>query len=147
MKRVFTFYYSGPDAPPHQAGLIKLWDRSWTAKGFETRLLTLRHARSHKQFKSNSSQPWSFALSFRTKDKNCGWFIPSNVMNFSLDFKKVRGYFTLGDFCLPEAGIFWPRLDYMYSVDYGIAGWKHSDLVIFPREFGMDEILNCGRAL
>lgn len=64
--RVFTYY--DPDFEPEPAGpIIRLWELSWRAHGWEPRLLIPRLARRHPDFRADGTYWEHFALAMRTQ--------------------------------------------------------------------------------
>lgn len=146
VKIIYTWYDPTPSAPPHQAELIRLWDRSWTARGFITELLTLRHAQTHRHYKPGTNCPQEFALAVRTGYQCNAWFTPPTAINYSLTAKQLRRSKDVLEQCNAK-GRCWPRLDFIFGKRFGSDYWMQADIVTFPQHFSMDDILNCGRQL
>lgn len=78
-RTAFTFW--DPEHPnlDEQAGMILLWDRSWRARGWKTRILCLRDLKKHPSFGKVSYV--LTAVSFAVEKD--GFFSHPGLINFS----------------------------------------------------------------
>jgi len=112
--------------PARQAELIRLFERSWGARGWRVLLLTKWQARKHPDFvETMPVEEWKWlALYIRTRGRG-GLVMSSSMMNFSARNGKEAERIA----------------------QFSYEGWETSPVVNFPNNFGMDEILTCGRSL
>lgn len=125
---VFTYWDSSPHADTNQASLLRLWVRTWSARGWEPRILTVRNAARHPRFGTlgsiHSNLPHLAAESAKVR-----WLVPVHAMNFSFTPAQYR-----------KSGS--PRIHHFHS-----AGWDTAPVVDFPNVHDTDIIEHCGRPL
>jgi hypothetical protein len=125
---VYTYWDSSEHADPSQASILRLWVRSWSARGWSPRILTVRNAAKHPRFdvlgRISSNLPHLAAEVEKVR-----WLVPIEAMNFSFTPAMHRKSGT-------------PRIHHFHSV-----GWESAPVVDFPNVHDADLIEHCGRPL
>jgi hypothetical protein len=81
--RAFTYY--DPDLEPEPAGpIIRLWELSWRANGWEPRLLAPRLARRHPDFKKDGTYWDNFWLAADFQEEQHGAMVDFRTFNNGL---------------------------------------------------------------
>lgn len=123
---VYTYWDSSGHAPKHQAELIRLWCKSWEARGWTPRILTVRNAQKHPRFKQAHPDDYCY-LAFELVRGKSKMLVPSYEINF--------GY-TPRDWNTRSRNIsFFPS-----------QGWEEASCVLFEN-CAPEVILNCGRKI
>jgi hypothetical protein len=107
--RILTVY------SPAEAGLYRVWERSWRSRGFEPGIISAKEIQ-----KRGSSRAAAKARRSRLPVH------PPRLINFSLTKGKVR------------------RQRFSYA-RFGSSGWEKAPVVLFPEGTTEAQILNCGR--
>lgn len=128
---IFTYWDSTDSAPPRQAELLRLWERSWSARGWNPRILTIRNAREHAAFKqAHPAAHYFLALEMA----GGGYYADVRSINYSLLSKHVSK----------------PRRKKMHIIipprRYLEEGWLAAPVVWFDNRTPED-VVNCGRVL
>jgi hypothetical protein len=121
--QVFTYWDSSPTADPAQPGLLRLWVRSWAARGWKPRVLTARNAAKHPQFSKLDAREHPRLAMESVKAK---WLSPIGSVNFAFTPRVYNKH-----------GI----ARYALSIDPAA---QHAALVIFS---SAQEFERCGRSL
>ena len=123
---IYTYWDSSEHASPHQAEMIRLWERSWRARGWNPRILTIRNAQKSKLFKHSHNNPE--ILKWAALDSVKGvWFAEPEHINFS--FKPPR-----------------KTKAKLNPVRFPSQGWEEADVVDFENCVP-ELVLNCGRKI
>lgn len=157
--KVFTYYDASLNAPPEQASLVTLWERSWRNHGWHPRLISARHAKRsslYKKFEGNTRVHPLLAM------QACGGglLVPMYVMNLGFAPSSVDAKITSSVHKFPfeiysgtgPAFKAWllnscqghKVFRFGPCAGFGSVEWKHSPLVFFPDP---NKILTCGRAV
>lgn len=128
MANVYCYFDASEHADPAQAALLRVWVRSWKARGWKPRILTVRNAAKHADYAlfkgDNCELPRLAQEAVRAK-----WLCPLNEINFSFTPAKFK-----------KLGL--PR-----QCRFGNPGWKEASVVNFPCVSDLDIIEKCGRPL
>lgn len=128
MPNVYTYFDSSPSADPNQATILRLWVRSWEARGWKPKILTVQNASRHPQYEKLKADPRELPR-LAAESVGVKWITPWHAINFSFkprDFKKFGS----------------PKIIHFHS-----AGWESSAVVDFPNVHDPDVIEHCGRPL
>jgi hypothetical protein len=167
---VFAFYDCSIDAPANQAAMVTLWERGWRNRGWNPRLITIRHARRSKFYAKCKTEggyaevPQSHLLALHAAGG--GLLTPLNIMNFDMPVLP-KALTSRAPFVAFGCGAFWvTRLaleKFFKSRNPTVVGpgtiracwcsihgkdkmerWSKSPLVYFSNP---EEALHCGRPL
>jgi len=125
---VYTYFDSSEHADSNQAMLLSLWVRSWSARGWKPRILSVRNAARHKSFSLFANDAREHPR-LAAEAAGVKWLCPMTTMNFGLSPAQYR-----------RKGA--PLLRHFHEV-----GWQSASLVDFPNVHDADVILHCGRPL
>lgn len=158
--KIYTYWDSDPEtAHPEQAIKFQLWERSWSARGWEPKLLTQANAQRHPDYKHEAcvgaKTSWAFMA------VGGGWLSEVEVINFALKpFKskalvtsignraviyvakpviEAEDWFKIKGVCkIPPKNLFARHLR---------RGWETSPLVYFGENSDPSVIEHCGRRI
>jgi hypothetical protein len=125
---VYTYFDSSEHADVNQPMLLRLWVRSWSARGWKPRILTVRNAERHQYFSRLRHDPRELPRLAQEMAK-VKWLCPMSTMNFGLTPAQYK-----------RKGM--PLLRHFHEV-----GWESAALVDFPNVHDADVIERCGRPL
>lgn len=125
---VYTYFDSSEHADSNQPMLLRLWARSWSARGWRPRILTVRNAERHPSF-SKLRHDHRELPRLAQEIAKVKWLCPMTTMNFGLSPARYKRH-----------GM--PLLRHFHEV-----GWEGAPLVDFPNVHDADVIEHCGRPL
>jgi hypothetical protein len=128
---VYTYFDSSEHADSNQPMLLRLWVRSWSARGWSPRILTVRNAERHPSF-SKLKHDHREMPRLAQETAKVKWLCPMSTMNFGMTPGQYR---RLG---LPKVRHFLDNLDPDPHIH---------PLVDFPNVHDADVIEHCGRPL
>jgi len=125
---VYCYFDDSEHAQVNQSTMLRVWVRSWSARGWKPRILTIRNAMRHKSFAAfkHDYREWPRLAQEVEKVK---WLCPVETINFSLTTKLYK-----------SGGL-------THARPYLSAGWETSSLVFFENIHDTEVIEHCGRAL
>ena len=122
--KVYTYFDATEQRPEPAARIIRLWERSWRARGWEPRILTPRTAQDIFDFKDELEALLRFGP---CRLERVGLLVAFNVVNFGLKPKGVGKIINCSEWLAD--------------------GWKTAALVRFTDFPIYENILDCGRAI
>lgn len=125
---VYTYFDETEHAPVNQTEMLRIWVRSWKARGWRPRILTIRNAAKHPDF-VRLKDHWHELPRLAQESAKATHFFEASVINFSFRPKRVR---AVKEFHVKR-----------YLSD----GWEQSALVEFENCHDVSLIEHCGRPL
>jgi hypothetical protein len=128
MPNVYCYFDGSEHAPTNQAKLLRLWVRSWRARGWTPRILTIQNAARHKQFDTlgHDFREWP---RLAMEAEGIKWLSDIHAINFSFTPREFR-----------KSGA--PRAQHFHS-----AGWENAPVILFENVQDPEVIEQCGRPL
>lgn len=128
MPNVFCYFDSSEHADASQPHMLRLWVRSWSARGWTPRILTVRNAEKHPRYEDLKHDYRNLCM-MAAEAAKVKWVCPIDAINFSFTPAMFR-----------KSGVPAPR-------HFHAAGWETAPVVDFSNIHDMSIIEHCGRPL
>jgi len=125
---VYCYFDSSEHAESNQPHMLRLWVRSWTARGWTPRILTVRNAEKHPRYDQLKHDYRNLCM-MAAEATNVKWVCPIEAINFSFTPRMFR------------------KQGAPLARQFGSVGWESSPVVHFPNIHDMSLIEHCGRPL
>lgn len=126
MPNVFAYFDSSEHAELNQCAMLRLWFRSWAARGWTPRLLTIRNAINHPRFEALRHDPRNLCY-MAAECAKVKWVCPVEAINFNFTPANYR-----------KQGVPLYR-------SYGSVGWEGAGVVHFENCHDAEIVTHCGR--